>query len=103
MKVVDTGVDLDCCSLYLSKLERFLTTAQFILQKDITNPQSIQMDSWLFNVIDSACCPTPIVQSGISNICFTLFKLMDRCAMLTSRAYLESAFASGNGTNDKKG
>ena len=31
METVNVGVDLDCCTLYLSKVEKFLTTAQFIV------------------------------------------------------------------------
>eukprot|EP01083_Nonionella_stella_P245644 853573_1 len=93
---------LDCCELFLGKLERFLITAQFILHRDLFTPNIMKMDEWLFDVMAAACWPTPKIHAGFPNICFTLFKLMDRCAMLTSRMHLEAAMAS-NGKRNKVG
>eukprot|EP01083_Nonionella_stella_P119150 356036_1 len=102
MKTMNGNATLDCCELYLHKLERFLTTAQFILHRDSFTANTMKMDEWLFDVMAAACWPTPKIHAGFPNICFTLFKLMDRCAMLTSRMHLEAAMAS-NGKRNKVG
>eukprot|EP01083_Nonionella_stella_P119149 356035_1 len=100
MKTMNGNATLDCCELYLHKLERFLTTAQFILHRDSFTANTMKMDEWLFDVMAAACWPTPKIHDGFPNICLTLFKLMDRCAMLTSRLHFEAAMASNGKRNN---
>eukprot|EP01084_Bolivina_argentea_P269559 458156_1 len=102
MKLINNNQKLDCDQLYLLKLERFLTTAQFILHKDLFTPRIMKMDEWLFDVMAAACWQTETIQTRFPNTCITLFKLMDRCAMVTSRIHLESAMIC-NGKMNKTG